>query len=53
MKFQLLIKAKMLKNENFLAFLLSDGVVIMLINVKMATIVAILTFMSLKKFMLS
>ena len=42
MKFQLLIKSKILKT-NFLALNLSDGV---FINVKMSTIVGILTFTS-------
>ena len=37
MKFQLLIKAEMLKNFFFLAFKLSDVVYIMLINVTMPT----------------
>ena len=44
-KFQRLIKAKMLKNT-FLAAKLLVGVFILLINVKMPTIVGILTFMS-------
>ena len=44
----------MLKNKTFLAFKLSlVAVFIMLINVKMLTIVGILTFMSMIKFMLS
>ena len=50
MKFQLLIKTKMLKNKDF--FLLSNSqmlVLIILINVKMPTIVGILTFMSMIK----
>ena len=41
-KFQHLIKTKMLKNKDFL----SNVVLILLINVKMPTIVDILTFMS-------
>ena len=49
MKFQLLIKAKMLKNKDFLAFRLSAVVFIVLINVKIPTIVGIITFMSMKK----
>ena len=53
MKFQMLIKTNMLKNKYFLAFKLSDVVFIMLINVKMPTIVGILTFMSMINFMLS
>ena len=54
MKFQLLIKGKMLKNiKIFLALKLSDAVFIMLINVNMPTIVGILTFMSRINFMLS
>ena len=52
MKFQLLIKTKMLI-KIFLAFKLSDGVFILLINVKMPTIVGILTFMSRINFMLN
>ena len=40
------ISTKMLKNNDFLASELSDVVFIMLINVKMPTIVGILTFMS-------
>ena len=54
MKFQLLIKTKMLKNKRH--FLLSNTynvVFIMLINVKMPTIVGILTFISMIKFMLN
>ena len=51
MKFQLLIKAKMLKNKDF-SFKLSDVAFIMLINVKMPTIVGILTLMSMINFML-
>ena len=46
-KFQLLIKPKIPGQMNkFLALCLSDVVFIMLINVKMLTIVGILTFMS-------
>ena len=53
-KFQLLIKTKMLKNKDFcLAFKLSVVVFIVLINVKMPTIVGILTFISTIKFILS
>ena len=45
MEFQLLIKSKMLKKyKKILAFKLPDVVFIMLINVKMPTIVCILTF---------
>ena len=46
MKFQLLITTKILTNEEVFALSLSDVVFIMLINVKMPTIVGILTFMS-------
>ena len=53
MEFQLLIKSKMLKNKDFLAFKFSDVVLIMLINVKMSTFVGILTFMSMINFMFS
>ena len=51
MKFQLLIKTKMLKNILFLPLKLSDVVVILLINVKMSKIVGILTFISRIDFM--
>ena len=51
-KFQLLIKAKIPKMKRFLALSLSDVVFIMLINVKMPTIVGILTFMSRINFVL-
>ena len=51
MKFQLLIKTKMLKNKDF-ALSNSEAVFIMLINVRMPTIVGILTFMSMTHFML-
>ena len=50
MKFQLLIKAKILKNKTFFDSKLSDVVLIMLINVKMPTIVGIFTFMSMIDF---
>ena len=53
MKFQVLIKAQMLKNKDFFAVKLLVGVFILLINVKMPTIVGILTFMSRINFMLS
>ena len=46
-------KTKMLKNKYFSCFSNSDVVFIMLINVKMPTIVGILTFMSTINFMLS
>ena len=54
-KFQMLIKTIMLKNKDFSCFqtLTVDVVFIMLINVKMPTIVGILTFMSRINFMLS
>ena len=48
MKFQMLMKTEMLKNKNFL-----HVVFIMLINIKMTTIVGILTFMSMINFMFS
>ena len=51
MKFQLLIKTKMLKNTR-IAFKLLDVVFIMIINVKMRTIVRILTFLSMVNYML-
>ena len=50
-KFQLLIKTKIL-TKKFLALSLSGVVFIMLINVKMPTIVGILTFMSRINFVL-
>ena len=53
MEFQMLIKSKMLKNKDNLSFRCSDVVFIMLINIKMPTIVGILTFMSMINFMLS
>ena len=53
MKFQLLIKPKMLKIRNYLAFNFSDVVFIMLINVKMQIIVGILIFMGMINFLLS
>ena len=46
MKFQLLIKTEIPTNEEVSLLSLSDVVFIMLINVKMPTIVGILTFMS-------
>ena len=51
MKFQLLIKTKLLENKDFLALEYSDVVFILLINVKMPTIVGILTFISRINFM--
>ena len=51
MKFQLLIKTKIIK-KTILAFKLWDVVFIILINVKMPTLVGILTFMSMINFML-
>ena len=54
MKFQLLIKTKMLKKTTYCrALKLSDVAFILLINVKMPTIVDILTFISSIIFMLS
>ena len=52
-KFQLLIKLKYLQMKKFLALSFSDAVFIMLINVKMPTIVGILTFMCRINFVLS
>ena len=52
MTFQLL-KTKIPTNEEVFALSHSDGVFIMLINVKMPTIVGILTFMSRLNFVLS
>ena len=45
-------KTEIPTNEAFLALSLSDVIFIMLINVKMPTIVGILTFMSMINFML-
>ena len=53
MKFQLLIRTKMLKILSLPAFNLFDVVFIMLINVKMPTIVGILNFMSMINFAIS
>ena len=54
-KFQLLIciKTTIPTNEEVIALSLSDIVFIMLINVKISTIVGILTFMSRINFVLS
>ena len=52
MKSQLLIKTKILLNEDVSCSKVSDIVFIMLINVKMPTIVGILTFMSRINFVL-
>ena len=52
MKFHQLIKSKMLK-KFFKLFKFSDVVFIMLINVKMPTIVGILTFMTMIHFTLN
>ena len=52
MKVQLLIKTKILTNKKNLVIKLSDVVFILQINVKMATIVGFLTFMSRIHFML-
>ena len=51
-KFQLLIKTKIPTMKKLIALSLSDAVFIMLINVKMPTIVGILTFMSRINFVL-
>ena len=53
MKFQHLIKTKKLNIKYFSCLQLSDVLFIMLINVKMPTIVGILTFMSMIIFILS
>ena len=50
---QLLIKTKMLKNKDSFVFKLSDVLFIMQINVKMPTIVGVLTFMSMINYMFS
>ena len=46
MKFQLLIKTKILHNKDCSCCKLSDNIFILLINVKMPTAVGILTFIS-------
>ena len=51
-KFQLFIKTK-IPTKRFLALSLSDVVFIMLINVKIPTVVGILTFMSRINFVLN
>ena len=53
MEFEMLTKSKMLKIKAFLPFRCSDVVFIMLINIKMPTIIGILTFMSMINFNLS
>ena len=53
MKFQHHIKTEMLKIKDCFAFKLSDVAFVMLINVKMPTTVAILSFMSVISFMVS
>ena len=53
MEFQLLIKTKYQQIKKCFALNLSDVVIIMLINVKMLTIVGILTCMSRINFVLS
>ena len=53
MKFELLIKLKYRQMKKVLDLSLTDVVFIMLINVKMPTIVGILTFISRIKFLLS
>ena len=53
MKFQLLVKSKMLNNTGSSCFQTLRFVFIMLINVNMPTVVGILTFMSMINFILS
>ena len=53
MDFQLLIKTKMLKIRNILAFKLSDVVFIMLTNFRMPAVVNTLSFWSTIQFMFS
>ena len=50
MTFRLFIKTKMLKNKYNIK--LSDGVLILLINVEMPTLIGILTFIIMINFML-
>ena len=52
-KFQLLVKTKIPIKKKFLALSLTYVVIIMLIDVKMPTIVGILTFMDRINFVLS
>ena len=52
MEFKPLTKTKMLKNKDFSCFQTLYVVFIMLINVKMSTIVGIVTLMSMKNNML-
>ena len=52
-QFQLLLKTKLTKNKDLSALKLANVVFILLVNVKMATIVGILTFISRVNFMLS
>ena len=47
------IKTKILKNKDISCLKLSDVILIMILNVKMPTIVGILTFRSMINFMLS
>ena len=53
MKFQMLLKSKMLKLETFLAFRRSDVVFIMPIKIKLQAVFGILTILSMTKLMLS
>ena len=53
MEFQLLINGKMMKIKIYLALKLSDTVYILLVNVKMPTIVGIITLMGRIDIMLS
>ena len=53
MKFELLMKAKMLTNNDFSCFQTLRCLLIMIIYVQMPTIVGILTFMSMMIFMFS
>ena len=53
MKFKRLITNKMLKNIHFSCFITLKSCIIQLMNVKMPTIVGILTFMSRINFMFS
>ena len=50
MEFQFLSKCKIVINKDISSFKLSDIAFILLINVKMPTVVGILTFISMIKF---
>ena len=53
MEFQLLIKCKIVINKDISSFKLSDIAFILLINVKMLTVVGILTYIRMIEFIFS